>query len=115
MSTNSAVRQSGTVTQRGSVSTLGLWVTGLSVSLLVVTTFIMLTMGLLIGFSASFGLPLVVTEVLAAPIVLITLWMAVWTCSRVIDVEKRLAKGAGGPPDPAMHLLKPWVTTNEGR
>lgn len=110
MTTETAARPSSTVAQRGAGSVISLWIVGISVSLLSVTAFVMLTAGVLLGLVVTLGLPMIVADVLAVPVIAAALWIAIWMCCRVVDVEKRMASG-GGTPGAAMHLFRPWVTT----
>jgi len=106
-----AAHQSAPVAKSGAAS-LSTWMVGLAVSILTVTAFIMLSLGLLLGLGVFLGLPTIVNEVLLVPIIATAVWIAIWVCFRVVDVEKRLARGAGTPSS-VMHLLKPWVTTDQ--
>lgn len=109
MTTQSAVHQSGTDTQRKS-SPISVWILGACVSLLTVTAFVMLSLGVVLGMVTFLGLPSIVGEVLIAPIAVTAVWISIWMCFRVVEVENRLARGAT-TPDSALHLLKPWVTS----
>jgi hypothetical protein len=108
--TSETARSSGTAANR-SASSLGTWILGLSVSLLSANAFVMLSAGVLLGLVVTLGLPMIVANVLAVPVLAAALWIGIWVCCRVVEVEKNLARG-GGTPGAAVHLLKPWITTD---
>lgn len=110
MATQTA-QQSGTAAQRAT-SSINLWILGLAVSALSVTAFVMLSAGLLLGLVVFLGLPMIIANLLAVPVIAAALWIAIWMCCRVVVVEKRLAQG-GGIPNTAAHLFKPWITTDK--
>ncbi len=109
MRTQSAVRDSGAVTQRKS-SSISVWILGACVSLLTVTAFVMLSLGMLLGLVTFLGLPSIVGEVLMVPIAVAALWIAIWICFRVVEVENALAQGANAP-ESTFQLAKPWITS----
>lgn len=109
MTTQSAVRDSGAVSQRKS-SPISVWILGACVSLLTVTAFVMLSLGVVLGLVTFMALPTIVGDVLMVPIAVAALWIAIWMCFRVVEVENILARG-GTPPDSALHLTKPWITS----
>lgn len=109
MTSQSAVRDSGTVSQRKS-SPISVWILGGCVSLLTVTAFGMLSFGFVLGLVTLLGLPTIVGDVLLVPIAATAVWIAIWICFRVVEVERTLALGTTAP-DSALHLAKPWVTS----
>lgn len=109
MTSQSAIRDSGTVSPRKS-SSISVWILGGCVSLLTVTAFGMLSFGLVLGLGTLLGLPAIVGNVFIVPIAATAVWIAIWICFRVVEVEKTLALGTTAP-DSALHLTKPWVTS----
>lgn len=110
MTTQSAVHQSGT--ERVS-SSIGVWLLGACVSLLTVTAFVMMSLGMVLGLVTLLALPGIVSQILIAPIAVGAVWIAIWMCFRVVEVETRLARGQEAP-DSTLHLLQPWITSVRG-
>lgn len=109
MTSQSAVRDTGTASQSQSTP-ISVWVLGSCVSLLTVTAFGMLSFGMVLGLVTFLGLPTIVGDVLMVPIAAAAVWIAIWICFRVVEVERTLALGTTAP-DSALHLTKPWVTS----
>lgn len=109
--TSETARTSSTDAKRNAAS-LSTWILGLSVSLLSANAFVMLAAGVLLGLVVTLGLPMIVADVLAVPVLAAALWIGIWVCCRVVDVERHVAHGGNTPPA-AMHLLKPWVTVDK--
>ena len=78
-----------------------------SCAVLTTTTFLALAIGLTSPFLAIFGVPYEINLALMAMNALAGLWIATWSFSRSIEVERRLAQGQE-PGEPSWHIRAPW-------